>query len=130
MIKKLLQDEKGSAIIETAIAIPIILGLFFGLVLFANAYRYQIVMDMAARAGAREYQITRHNYTQAVNKAQRELALGGVQATVKIYDDRVIVTKPYGFYIPATDSYLLNLKSEFEFKREVQAKHYNQSWSY
>lgn len=129
LIKKLIKDEKGNAIIETAVAIPMLLGLFMGLVFFTNSMRYKMVISMAAKEGAREYQVTMEDSQKSINKTHQELSLGGVSgAIVTIEDDGVKVVKPYGFYIPLSGKYLLNIKTHHVFKEEIVERYYNKGW--
>ena len=46
--------EAGQALVEVAIALPILLGLLVGIFEFARAYNVQQVITNAAREGARE----------------------------------------------------------------------------
>ncbi len=129
LIKKLLKEEKGSAIIEVSIALPILLGLFMGLVFYTNAMRYKLVIDMAAKEGARTYQVTHGNISKAKTRAYEELTLGNVGgASVETIPNGVRITKPYGFYIPMFGRYLLDLKSEHQFHKELDHRYYKTSW--
>lgn len=129
-MRKFLKDEKGTALVETAIVLPVILGLFMGIVLFANAYRYKNIMNTAAAIGAKTYRIERDE-GKAVAKAQSELSkLGGKNASCNVEGDgSFAITKPYGFYIPAFGKYLLNLKSEYKAHEEIRPRYYGKSWS-
>ncbi len=128
IIKKFVSNEKGSStIIETAVAVPVILGLFMGLVFYANAMRYKVVMNMAAKEGARYYQATKDN-GKAVGKAYEELGLGHVSANAKVTGGGIEITKPYGFYIPFFDKHMLNLKSKHDFFEELDHRYYKQEW--
>ena len=129
LIKKFFKDEKGSAIIETFVALPMLLGLFMGLVFFTNAMRYKLVVNMSAKEGAREYQVTMKNSQKAIEKTHKELTLGGVVgANVTVEDDGIKVVKPYGFYIPMSNKYLLNIKAHHIFTEEITERYYNKGW--
>lgn len=130
LIKKLIRDEKGNAIIETAVAIPMLLGLFMGLVFFTNAMRYKLVINMAAKEGARTYQVTMGNRIKTINKTNEELTLGRVEGASVDIDvfGTVKVVKPYGFYIPLYDKHLLNIKGEHLFMDEIEERYYQQGW--
>jgi len=131
-IKALIDNDKGTVIIEVSMAMIIIMGLFIGYVMYTNAMRYQLVMSMAAKEGARTYMAAYKKYSdisraveEAKDKAESELIIGGVPgATVKVEDKEVTITKPYGFYIPATNSYLLNLEAGAQFHEEVELEYY------
>lgn len=126
IIKKFIHDNRGAALIETAIAIQILLALFFAFFYFSFAMRYHLVMSMASKEGARTYKITK-KADEAIDKAHEELALGGVgDATVTITSDGVEVIKPYGFYVPFAKSYLLNLKTYAEFQDEIDLVYFDE----
>ncbi len=55
LIKKILTDEKGSAWVELAVLLPLLLMIVFGYLSYTNAIRDDLVLQMAAREGAREY---------------------------------------------------------------------------
>ena len=129
LINQFLKEERGNAIIQTAVVLPMLLGLFMGLVFYTNAMRYKLVMNMAAKEGARTYQATHGNFNKAETRANEELALGGVgDANIEAVLNGIKVTKPYGFYIPAFDGYLINLKSEHQFFEELDPRHYKTGW--
>lgn len=129
LIKRFLKDEKGNALIETAVSIPMLMGLFMSLVFFTIAMRYQLVISMAAKEGAREYQVSMGDEGKARSRAYQELSIGRViGANVSINGDEVTVTKPYGFYIPLANKYLLNIKSTHVFKKEIVERYYEPNW--
>lgn len=129
----LLKDNKGAMIIEVSIAILIMSALFLGYVMYTNAMRYQLVMTMAAREGAREYMVTYKKYNDinkskedAVAKTIEELKLGGVNnAKVTIENKEVKIKKPLAFYIPIAKDYLINLKAGAEFHEEELLEYYD-----
>lgn len=130
IIKKFIKDEKGNVLIETSVAIPMLMGLFMGLVFFTNAMRYQLVISMAAKEGAREYQVSGGNDSMAINRTQQELSLGYVSdADVSIEGKTVKVVKPYGFYVPLSNRYLLNIQSSYEFRTEINQRYYGKPWN-
>lgn len=129
LTKQFLKEEKGNAIIQTAVVLPMVLGLFMGLVFYTNAMRYKLVMNMAAKEGARMYQISKGDSSKAMSKAYEELSIGHVGgASVGIIPNGIQVTKPYGFYIPFYDKHLLNLRSEHEFFEELDKRYYKTGW--
>lgn len=129
MIKKFFEDEKGNVLVESAIAIPIILGLFMGFIFFANAYRYKIVMSQAAKEGARMYQLSMGDIQETEKYANKELSIGRVSAKVSINGGKVTVEKPLAIKIPLFGGHLIKLKSEHEFKEELEKRHYNTGWN-
>lgn len=128
MIKKLMKEEKGSALVQTAIVIPIILLMFLGLVLFSNAYRYKIVMSMAAKEGAREYAVSMGDRDEAAKIAKKELAMGGVDADVTVAGRKVKIEKPIGVNITLFGNRKIKLKTEHEFKEELEERFYGKDW--
>lgn len=129
-MKKILKDEKGNALIQTAVVIPMILGLFMGLVFFCNAYRYKIVMTMATKEGARAYAIS-HDEQVAVGVAREELSVGRVRGVnFKVESDGTFVaSKPYGFTIPLYGKHLFNLKAQHKAKKELEYRYYKKMWN-
>lgn len=53
-----LRSDRGAALVEAAIVLPVLVLLVFGLVEFGRAYNTQITLTHAAREGVREYAIT------------------------------------------------------------------------
>lgn len=50
--------ERGAALVEFAIVLPLLVTLVFGIIEFGRAYNAQISLTHAAREGIREYAIT------------------------------------------------------------------------
>ncbi|MBO8160677.1 MAG: pilus assembly protein [Thermosipho sp. (in: Bacteria)] len=76
-MKYFIKDAKGSAIVEVSIMLPIVLALVFGSIMFIQAQRTQIVLDMAAREAARDFAKT-DSVSRAILKAEEELRIGGI----------------------------------------------------
>ena len=75
--------EAGQALVETAIALPILLALLVGIFEFARAYNVQQVITNAAREGAREGVLPSTTQAVAVARTNARLADAGiVSATV------------------------------------------------
>jgi len=72
-----LGNENGSSVVEVAIILPLILALTFGPIFINMAQRTQMVLDTAAREGARDFAKS-DNVSRAVSKAKKELQIGGV----------------------------------------------------
>ena len=51
--RRRVQSERGAALVETAILIPVILIITFGMIEFSSAYQSSSVASAAARSGAR-----------------------------------------------------------------------------
>lgn len=128
-IRKIIKNDTGSAIVEVAIILPLLLGLFMGLVYFTNSMRYQLIISMAAKEGARAYQASDGNMGVAINKARQELSIGNVKdAQVYRQGNAIIVSKPYGFYLPYYDRYLINIRAKHSFMEEIEDRYYQEEW--
>lgn len=131
-IKYLFMNNNGSMVVEVSIAIMIVLGLFIGFIAYTNAMRYQLVMSMAAREGARTYMITYKKYgdidrsrNEARERAEEELIIGGVPGAVVSFSDKEVrITINYGFTIPFSDNNVLSLSAGAEFHEEEKLDFY------
>lgn len=65
--KKLVRSQKGNAVVEFALILPMFLALFLGVVTFSTALYDKIILTMAARDGARAGAI----YVSGITSAQR-----------------------------------------------------------
>jgi len=75
--------EAGQALVEIAIALPILLALLVGIFEFARAYNVQQVITNAAREGAREGVLPTSGQADALARANARLANANiVSATV------------------------------------------------
>lgn len=123
MLKKL-KDDRGSAIVEVAIMLPVVLAITVGFMLFTLAIRNDTVLQTSAREADREYAIT-HSTSRALHKAQNELSLGGIdpdEVDVKItatgQEQKVTIIMPYSVYVPMIGGYRPVLKGEAVFHKE------------
>ncbi len=120
---KLLMNQRGSALVEVAIMLPIIMMLVFGFIQFTTAIRINTVLQMAAREGARKYAVT-ENKTAAMQKTKDELKLGGINPSdtdIFVTDDngrRVIVEMPIPIYIPFAGGKNYKIKGDAVFHTE------------
>lgn len=121
----LLQDKRGNAqVVEFAILLPLILGVFLSSLFFLSANRIDTVLQMAVKAGAREYRVT-ESVSLGKKKVEEELAIGGVPGTkVSVVGDGYLAEKNYGFYLPIFDRYMFRLKAFAEFKKEYDPRFY------
>lgn len=62
-------EERGAALVEAAIAFPLLIMLLFGIVSFGRAYNAKVTLTHAAREGARELALTQ-DATAAENTAR------------------------------------------------------------
>ncbi len=60
--------DRGSTLVETALMLPLLVLLVFGVVEFGRAYNAQVTLTHAAREGVRELALTQ-NSVSAANKA-------------------------------------------------------------
>ncbi len=75
--------DAGQALVEVAIALPILLGLLVGIFEFARAYNVQQVITNAAREGAREGVLPTATQADALARANARLSDGNISgATV------------------------------------------------
>lgn len=98
--------DAGQALVEVAIALPILLALLVGIFEFARAYNVQQVITHAAREGARHGVVEASAAAEAQTRATLRLADGNISgATVTATcspcgtgdELRVQVTVPYTF---------------------------------
>lgn len=65
--KKFVRSQKGNAVVEFALILPLFLALFLGVVTFSTALYDKIILTMATRDGARAGAI----YVSGISSAQR-----------------------------------------------------------
>lgn len=120
MIKKFIKEEKGSAITEFALTLPLVLLLVFGYIFLMNGVKTHIIMQTAAREGARAYANPtswEDNFETAIEVAENELSANNIQgADVTAYADGfdriVIIEKPYSTRFPMKN-YILRAYAVF-----------------
>jgi hypothetical protein len=129
VIKK--RKERGAALIESAITIPIILLISVGIFEFGRAFQTWQVLTNAAREGARVSIIAGKTDTEVENAVLKYLEIGGVEnhtiETVSIRresvpldpDDpdspdasRIVVTYPFKFMVLSGVLKLVNPSSD------------------
>jgi len=112
--RKLLKDDRGSVIIETSLAIVIIMAVFLSGIYFLTAYRTKIIMEMAVKEGARQYQVSHDT-----SNTTKELALGNISGVhVSISGNSILATKKLNITMPIIGDYLFNLKASADFRKE------------
>lgn len=119
-IKKILKNEKGdSEIIDTAVALIFILGIFIGFVIYSNSARERVVMNYSAKEGARTYMINKSE-TDGINMAKGYLSIGNVKgANVSTGENSIKIEKDLGIHVPFFQKAQLKLVSEVEFHKEL-----------
>src|SRR5215204_5956079 len=99
-----LKDERGQAMTEFALVLPIIALLLFGVIQFGITFNNYLTLTDAVRAGARKGAVSRHLTTnrEAAVKASTDLKLSDLDVTVSVSpgweqgaDVTVMATYPY-----------------------------------
>lgn len=91
MKKKTKRNEKGQALVEFALVLPLLLALVCGIIDFGWIYYNQITLNNAAREGAR-YAVVHYNPAQDWKGAAEEKMLNsmaGVSSALAIISDPV-----------------------------------------
>ena len=126
-IKKLYLDQRGdSELIDTAIALIFIMGLFVGFFLYSNAAKIKVVMNYATKEGARVYAISKDS-TQGIETTNSYLKIGGVSSAIvkTVGDSGMNATNDLNVRVPFFNSGEdLKLVSQFEFFKEFDPKYY------
>jgi hypothetical protein len=107
-----LRNERGAALLETAITVPIILLIAVGIFEFGRAYQTQQVLTNAAREGARQAVIEGVSDAQVTSIVRNYLTGGGLTAVDPAIDhmvslvgggcpcgSRVTITYPFNFIV-------------------------------
>ena len=117
-------SERGSAVVEFALVVPLVLGLLFGVVEVALVARSQLVVINAAREGAREAAAT-PNPAAAVRAARAVLGDGGAVSRVSVRHPgvvgqpaRVRVVMPYRIAAPLLGGLRIELSASASMRVE------------
>lgn len=125
---KLYKDERGdSEIVDTAIGLVMILGIFLGFFLYSSAARTKVVMNYSAKEGSRIYAISKSS-SEGEGVAGDYLSIGGVnQANVSSFNDSGIrITNDLHIKVPFyNNGENVALISEYEFFKEFDPKYYS-----
>jgi TadE-like protein len=90
-----LRSERGNALIETAITIPIVLLIAVGIFEFGRAYQTQQVLTNAAREGARQAILEGVTDTQVTTIVRNYMSGGGLRPVDPVIE-RTISFNPAG----------------------------------
>jgi hypothetical protein len=90
-----LRSERGNALIETAITIPIVLLIAVGIFEFGRAYQTQQVLTNAAREGARQAILEGVTDTQVTALVRNYMSSGGLRPVDPVIE-RTISFNPAG----------------------------------
>jgi Flp pilus assembly protein TadG len=103
--------ERGSALIEVAIVLPILLVLTMGMLDFGRAFHTKSLLDQAAREGCRVAVVTGPDEALVQGRVATVLAAGGVTPTATtvsaVGPDRMVtvtVTATFTFVTPGVFS--------------------------
>ena len=91
MLKRFLRSEKGQAMVEFALVLPLLLALLCAIIDFGWLYYNQITLNNAAREGAR-YAVIHYDPAEAWKDAAESRMLNGmvgVSSAVAIVSDPV-----------------------------------------
>ena len=126
MFKRLLEDKRGNTMPEVAVAIIILSAVFMTGTYMITAVRHNLVMEMAAKEGARALAVS-NSITTGEQMAKNELKIGNVSANVTIDKslNKVTVSKHYGFYVPLLDTYMFNLNASAAAHKEENKLYYD-----
>jgi|GEM_PF-3334718 len=128
-IRKLIKNEDGNVLVETSLVIPMLLGLFMGVVFFTIAYRQHIVMNMAVQEGARYYEVSMGDALGTEDVLRRELALGGTSnVDININSTNINLNKDFGFNLPFISRHLLRVNTNMEFHGEIYERYYKTNY--
>jgi Flp pilus assembly protein TadG len=95
MMRTRLRNERGNALIETAITVPIVLLIAVGIFEFGRAYQTQQVLTNAAREGARQAVIEGVSDATVTSIVRNYLTSGGLTAVNPVIS-RTISMNPAG----------------------------------
>lgn len=123
-MRKRIRNERGAALLETAITIPLILAVCVAIFEFGRAYQTWQVLTNAAREGARvailaettDAQVTTavRNYMQSGQLSKYDSASVSVERTVPFGSNtasKITVTYPFDFTVLNPVMRLLNSSS-------------------
>jgi Flp pilus assembly protein TadG len=108
VVKRVIQSEKGQALVEFALVLPVFIFLVFGIIEFGRLWETVNIMTSASREGARAAAVSAPDMTPAMNAAQNVLTAGNVtNATINAVGpngaNEVVVTVTLN-YTPLTGS--------------------------
>jgi Flp pilus assembly protein TadG len=111
-------QERGAAMIELALILPLLMILVFGVIEFGRAFNANISLTHAAREGAREYAVTQDSSAgiAAATGAATSLNPGDMSFTVSACDfgdpATMSITYPFTFSIPFVPLGSIQLSAE------------------
>ncbi len=116
LLKSTSLSERGAAMVEFAIVLPLLLMLVFGIIEFGRAYNNQVTLTHAAREGVRELTIS--GDPDAAMAAATAAASSSLKAELLTFDltactpgdpAEMRVNYPFQFFVPFLPSSPLTL---------------------
>jgi len=107
---KRIREEKGTALLEAAVTMPIILLISVGIFEFGRAYQTQQVLVNASREGARLAVIEGSSDTAVYNRVNDYVKAGGLKA---LDPGDVDIKRSVAFAGTTASSVAINYKFEF-----------------
>ncbi len=129
MLRKIFKDEKGSTIVEVAVLLPLLIGLFIFSIYFIEITRSATMMEVATTEGARTYAIT-GDKNLAIQKASQIIdnsisLIGGDRPKVYLEDNNIYSERNiYNFSIAGFDIHAFKIKQGREFVKEPESIYY------
>ncbi len=114
-----LADQRGAALVEFAVILPLLILLVFGTIEFGRAYNAKVTLTHAAREGVRELAITADfdaAAAVATDAASSTLDPAEITVTATVCDPgnpvELTVAYPFDYDIPLLGDGTLNLTSK------------------
>lgn len=105
------KKERGAALIESAITIPIILLISVGIFEFGRAFQTWQVLTNAAREGARVSIIAGRTNADVENAVRKYLEVGGLD----LHNSATVVIKRENVTVGTTDASRIEVNYPFQF---------------
>jgi Flp pilus assembly protein TadG len=100
------RDERGQALAELAIVLPVLAGLLLGIIQFGIAFNHYLSLTDAVRAGARTAAVSRHLGASGAVDATKT-AVKGATSDITLTDAQVTVNSTWtqGSQVTVTATY-------------------------
>jgi Flp pilus assembly protein TadG len=101
-----IRDERGQALAELAIVLPVLAGLLLGILQFGIAFNHYLSLTDAVRAGARTAAVSRH-LGAAGAVAATKTSVENATSDITLTDSQVTVTSTWtqGSQVTVTATY-------------------------
>lgn len=111
----MLRNKKGASAVESAVALPVVVFLIVAIIYLAFYVNTHVVVNHAARVGAREYGV-HGDRDRAIELIEGELSMAGLSGEpvilIEDQDDAVRVVIHYVRHVPAPA--MLNTAGNFD----------------